>query len=337
MKPGKLSESVLKRSIFKQLKYKRQEVIQSTGIGEDCALFSFGNELAALSTSSFTVFGEELLAPQIAAVMNNVAAAGGSPLALLVSAILPKEIEESEIKKLAAGVEEICSHMGIQAAGGDTRISPWVTRPQLTLTVLGKAVQERGISGEFRSGQDVIMTKALGLLGTALLARQKREILEKRLPSRLIDEAAGFASEVCVIPEAAIAMKSGVSGMHDVSRGGIFAALWELAEKAGVGLEIDMKRLLVRQETIEITEALGINPYELHGGGSLLAICDRGSDLVIQLEKENIPAVIIGRTTADKAKVLLNQEEKRYLDRPAGDYLEELLAEPIQCSDTLVK
>lgn len=329
MKPGKLSESVLKRSIFKQLKHKRQEVIQSAGIGEDCALFSFGDELAALSVTSFTVFHEGLLSPQIIAALNNVAAAGGSPLALLVSAILPKDIEEKEIKRLTAKIEEACCLMDIQVAGGDTRISSWVEKPQLTLTVLGKAVRGRRISGEFHPGQDVVMTKALGLLGTALLAKQKREILEKRLPGRLIDEAADFASRVCIIPEAAIAMKSGVSGMHDVSRGGIFTALWELAEKAGVGLEIDMKRLPVRQETIEIGEVLGINPYELHGAGSLLAICDRGSDLVIQLEKENIPAVIIGRTTADKAKVLLNQEEKRYLDRPAGDYLEELLAESI--------
>jgi hydrogenase expression/formation protein HypE len=36
-----------------------------------------------------------------------------------------------------------------------------------------------------------------------------------------------------------------------------------MAEASGVGLEIDLKKIPVRQETIEICEFFGINPYEL--------------------------------------------------------------------------
>ena len=49
-------------------------------------------------------------------------------------------------------------------------------------------------------------------------------------------------------------MKSGVRAMHDVTTGGIFGALWELAEASGVGLEIELKKIPIRQETVEICE-----------------------------------------------------------------------------------
>ncbi len=50
-----------------------------------------------------------------------------------------------------------------------------------------------------------------------------------------------------------------------------------------------------------------------------MIICDKGSRLVSLLDKKDIPARVIGKTTLDKAKIVWNQEEKRYLDRPAGD------------------
>lgn len=122
-------------------------------------------------------------------------------------------------------------------------------------------------------------------------------------------------------------MKSGVSGMHDVSRGGIFAALWELAEQAGVGLEINLKNIPVRQETIEVCEVLELNPYELYGAGALLIVCDHGLEMIRQLEKENIPAAVIGKITDEKGKVVINEEERRFLDRPKSDELDSILSD----------
>lgn len=105
-----------------------------------------------------------------------------------------------------------------------------------------------------------------------------------RYPSRMIDEAAGFERFLSIIPEAATARKSGVCGIHDVSQGGIFGALWEMANGAGVGLEIDLKKLPVRQETIEICEFYDLNPYELSSGGCLLMTTEDGNGLAAALK-----------------------------------------------------
>ena len=65
-----------------------------------------------------------------------------------------------------------------------------------------------------------------------------------------------------VLSEAAVAVRSGVSAMHDVTEGGIFGALWEMAEASGVGLEIDLKRFpFVRKQSksVNFSESIHMN------------------------------------------------------------------------------
>lgn len=169
--------------------------------------------------------------------------------------------------------------------------------------------------------QDIVVSKWIGLEGTVELVRQYREKLRERFPARMLDEAAAFDKYLSVGPEAATAMKSGVCGMHGVSRGGIFAGLWEMAQEAGVGLEVDLRKIPVRQETIEICEIFGENPYELLSGGCLIMTARDGNTLVTALERKEIPAVVIGRTTSGNDRVLYNQGHKRYLNKPKTDQI----------------
>ena len=55
MKIGKVPENVLKRSVMKQLHYKRDEVILGPGIGEDCAALALAeDEILVMSTDPIT-------------------------------------------------------------------------------------------------------------------------------------------------------------------------------------------------------------------------------------------------------------------------------------------
>ena len=44
MKIGKVPENVLKRSIIKQIKTKRDEILVGAGVGEDCAVISLADD-----------------------------------------------------------------------------------------------------------------------------------------------------------------------------------------------------------------------------------------------------------------------------------------------------
>ncbi len=313
----------MKRSVLNKIKTYRKETINGAGIGKDCAILSFGDgwEVAA-ATTSVTAPIADLCSYAIPMALNNVAAAGAEPVGVLLGIMLPEQTEESALQELMEQAETVCASLNVEIVGGHTEIIPVVKKPVVTVTGIGKREKaQEGFLQRIDAGQDIVVSKWIGLEGTARLARERKEELCTRYPSRMIEEAAGFRRFLSVIPEAATAVKSGVCGMHDVSRGGIFGALWEMASGAGVGLKIDLKKLPVRQETIEICEFFGLNPYELLSGGCLIMVAEDGDRLVRDLLKEQIPAVIVGRTNAGNDRIICNGEETRYLDMPKTDQI----------------
>ena len=313
----------MKRSVLKNIKLHREEVINGAAIGEDCAVLSFGEGYeTVLSTTPVVAPAERISAYAISMALNNVAAAGAEPVGIMLSILLPEETEEIALQHIMKQAQAVCSVCGAEILGGHTEVTPAVARPVMTVSGVGKREAARaGSLRGIRANQDIVVSKWIGLEGTARLATEYRKSLCTRYPVRMIDEAASYDRYLSVIPEAATAVKSGVCGMHDVSRGGIFGALWELAQRAGVGLEIDLKKIPVKQETIEICEFFELNPYELLSGGCLIMAAESGQVLADVLEREGIPAAVIGRTTDRNDRVIWHEDEKRYLDRPKMDQM----------------
>lgn len=326
MRLGKVSDSVLKRSVLKNIKTYREEVIQGAALGEDCAFLQFENdEVVGVTTDPVTCSKLGSGKAAVYNVTNDLAAGGAMPVAVFVSALFPKKTTEEKIKAHMEEIEEACHSLNVQIAGGHTEITDAVIRPVLTLTGIGKAKKEEITrTGGAKPFQDVVLTKWIGLEGTYLLAKERRNELMTRYPESIIDSAEEFEQFLSVVPEAATAIKSGVSAMHDVSEGGIFSALWQLAESSGVGLEIDMKKIPVKQETIEICEFFGLNPYYFVSGGALLIVTDNGHDLVNELEKQEIFAAVIGKTTDGNDRVVMNDYEKRFLEPSQSDGLHQM-------------
>lgn len=327
MKKGRIPENVWKRSVLRQLKTKRKEVIIGAGIGEDCAIFSFDKDsLFAVGMDSVTMAGEGAVRYAVHGAVNRIAVSGAEPVAITLSALLPEKTEEQEIKALMAQAETECALLQIQAAGGYTEVTDAVTRPVFTVTAAGRLGEKVPASiKKIRPGQDIVVSKWIGLAGTARIAKSKEAELLTRYPNRFIREAQAFDRYLSIVPEAAVAVSSGVCAMHNVTEGGLFGALWEMAEGAGVGLIIDLKRLPVRQETIEVCEFYEISPYELTSGGCLIMVTNNGYDLVRALEEKQIPAVVVGKTTDGNDRVVMNEDERRFLEPPKSDEIHKVL------------
>lgn len=322
MRNGKISESVLKRSVLKKIQPNREETICGAGIGMDCAVLSLGDKETAVSTETVSGSPVNVCRYAIYRALNNVAASGAEPVAVMLSFMLPVGTEEAELKAMMDQAAEICRRENVQITGGHTEVTAAVKEAVVTAAGIGKrACGSRVYQGSAGPGQDIVASKWIGLEGSVRLAEEYADRLASRYPERMIEEVENFAGYLSVIPEAAVAVSSGVRAMHDASQGGIFAALWELAESAGVGLEIDLKKIPVRQETIEICEFFVLNPYELSSTGCLLMVTPDGAGLAAALQKEGIPAVIVGRTTAGNDRVLFNEDEKRFLEPPKADQM----------------
>jgi hydrogenase maturation factor len=363
VKTGKISENILKRSILKYIPKEQEEIQKGAGVGADCALFSCC-DCAHTQVLSLPVAGELLIRHAILAAVNSLAAEGGRPKFVLLNLTLPEKAREIRLQEMMQAAQAFCSGLGIGIAGGHTEISDAVTRTVVSVTALGqrlhwetqgvkerqKEIQQAGEPanhietaaqsqqdtdrrkencGERQekqlAGCDIVVTKYIGMEAAALLAHVKEQELKQRFPSVMTEEAKGYEKYLSILPEAATAMKSGICRMHDIREGGIFGALWEMAERAGAGLSIDLKKIPMKQTVVEICNYYDLNPYEILSSGCLLIAAEDGETLISALAREGIPAAVIGKFTDSNDRIIQNGEETRYLDLPKPDQIRKLL------------
>lgn len=323
MKIGKLPEPVLVRSVLRQVKHRRDEVMMGPAVGQDCAVLALKEDEAfVMSTDPITGTVKDIGSHSIHITANDLAASGAEPVAVMLTVMLPPEVEEPALRTMMEDVERVCRELQIEVIGGHTEITDVVKQPLISVTGVGKIKKDKMIlTSGMKEGQDIIVTKWIGLEGTTIIAKEKEEELRKIFSQSFIQTAKDFDRYLSVVPESRIAMEYGVSAMHDITEGGVFGALWEMAEGAGVGLDVDLKRIPIRQETVELCECFGLNPYILMSSGSMMIAADHGEGLVRALEKAGIHAVIVGQAVSGNDRILRNGEEIRYLDRPQSDEL----------------
>ena len=327
MKIGKLPEPVLIRSVLNQVKHRRDEVLVGPAVGQDCAVVQVEqDEVLVMSTDPITGTVKDLGSHSIHITANDLAASGAEPIGVMLTVMLPDTVEEQEVKKMMQEVEATCKMLNMEVLGGHTEITNVVRQPLISVTGVGKIKKSQVITTlQVQPEQDIVVTKWIGLEATTILAKEREEELRKRFPAGIVDTAIGFDQYLSVVPESRIAMKHGVTAMHDITEGGVFGALWEMASGAGVGLEVNLKKIPIRQETVEICQYFDLNPYQIMSSGSMMIATDDGYELVRKLEKAGIHAAVVGRTNAGNDRILRNGEDVRYLDKPQPDELYKVL------------
>lgn len=328
MKLGKVPEIVLKRSVFKQIRHRRDEVIVRPGVGEDCSVIELEeDEVCVLSTDPVVGTVEEIGTLAVHVTVNDLVCSGAEAIGVMLSMLLPCKSGEQQIKRLIRDIEEECHKLNMEIIGGHTEYTKAVNEPVITVTGVGKVKKSELIrTRAIKPGEEIVMTKWAGLEGTAILAKEKEEELKSRYTSYFIDGAKKLMSNLSVVPEAKIGKQMKVTAMHDVTEGGIFGALWELVAAADVGLLVDLAQIPLKQETIEISEFYDLNPYMLTSSGSLLLVTEDANHLVDELEKQGIKATVIGRITQGHERIVINEDERRYLQPPRFDEIYKVMA-----------
>ena len=340
---GTVHESVRKRSVIAQLHRTRHEVARKASVYAGCAAMRLApGEVPVFSTQSIVEGMAEdgaksitkgaaegtaiCTKSRVTAMMNDLASSGAEPVGVMATVLLPEKCEEQNLRKMIRRLEEQLDVFRVQIMDVRTEVVRAAEKPVITLCGVGKARQNLLISpGGARPGDDIVLTKWAGLEGTMILAQEREQELGTRYPSDLIRTAREFGQYLSNAREAAVGIRMHASAMHNAREGGIFGALWELAESAGVGLHADLHKIPIRQETVEISEFFGINPYELRAEGCMILTTADGKALLAELSKENIPAVIAGKITEGRDRVLEIGGELRYLVPPKSDELNRVI------------
>ena len=210
--------------------------------------------------------------------------------------------------------------LSVTVAAGHTAVSRSVIEPIVSVTAFGRMPE---LSEELLladrpkqavAGAKIIMTKWCGLCGTALLAEHYKEALCTRYTRGFIEKAEQFSDKISVLKEAELAKEAGALCMHTAAEGGIFGALWELAEQINCGMDVDIRKIPIKQETVEICEYFDCNPYQLRAEGSLLLVSKKAEQLCDVLQNAGIPAAVIGEVKEGNDRRLLNEDEVRFLE-----------------------
>lgn len=316
MRTGKISEAILSRSVLKEIKYKNDCVLQGPGSGQDASelLLSGAGVLVASNPVALNCELDAYLG--ISRAANDVAARGGIPRAITAVVLLPTGYTELRLKKLQRRIEECCSSHGIALAGGHTEVSPLVKAPCVTFTCIGESAGHRP---HIAAGQDIIMTAPAGLEGAFIMAECKQEAILARYSRSFYEKCRIAPSNLFAIETAHKALELGASYVHNLSAGGVFNGLWELAAYGSLGIDVDLKKIPVRQEIIELCELFECNPYQLASGGALLLTADIGLLLAERMQQAGFAAVKIGETTDSNDRIIRNDDEVRYLEEPKAD------------------
>ena len=323
MKIGKVSQTVLKRSILKTLQFQREETIIQPSVEEMCYGIEVKEDEQILSTSA-ALYGNEkdLGVFALAQVVNDLATRGAQAVGVSVHIMLPPYAYESRLKTMMEHIERAGSAHAVQILCAKAEVSPAINKAMVYMNGMGVLKKGELLQSNMgKADQDIVLLKWIGLEGTFRVMREKEEELSKRFVPTFLNEIQMLEPEIFSEKALFLAKDFGVSAMHQITSGGILAALWEFAESSDVGMEVDLKKMSIKQETVEVCEYFHLNPYQLTSAGSVLIATDRGEELVSKFAEKGIQARVLGRTTVDKARVILGGEEKRFLDRPAADEL----------------
>jgi hydrogenase expression/formation protein HypE len=294
--PGKVSPDDLLAYVFERTGAAETDgtVVQGPADGEDAAAIDWpdGDGTLVVSSDPISLAASEVGTLGVAVACNDVAVSGADPRWLTAVVLLPGDADAGVLEAITRDLDAAADAVGAAIVGGHSEYVDQLERPLLSLTAMG-ATDRFVPTGGAEPGDAVVLTKAAGIEGTAVLAADFGD--ELGVDPDLRERAERFLAEISVVPEARV-VREHATAMHDPTEGGVAAGLLEVARASGVRLEVDRDAVPVRDETARLCEAAGVDPLRIFGSGALLATvpADAVEDCLAALADAGIEATRIG-------------------------------------------
>ena len=302
---GKVGPEALAEFVLGRQGADLESVRQGPAYGEDAAAIEVETGTLVVSSDPLSLAADRVGTLGVHVACNDVAASGGDPAWLTNIIFLPGETDSSVLARITEQVDEAAAALDVAIVGGHSEYNPSLDRPLLTMTCMGMA-DPFVPTGGAQPGDEVILTKGVGIEGTAILATDfEAELLDAGVDPSRIEEASGYYDDIGVTPEGTL-LRSWATAMHDPTEGGLIDALLELASASAVSVEIDPAAVPVREPTRALTAAMDVDPFRIFGSGALLATVPE-SDLGEALTAVNgagIEAAHIGTITESRPPTL---------------------------------
>ena len=260
----------------------------------------------------------------VAGTVNDLATAAARPLALSAAFIIEEGFLMDELVAFCRSMARTAQEAGVAIVTGDTKVVQRGAADGLyiTTTGVGEIVVDHELGADtVRVGDEVLLSGSIGDHALAVLAA--RGVFH--FTAALESDCAPLWS----LTEAAVeAGGEALRFLRDPTRGGLTTVLAELAESAGLGIEIDEQAVPVSPAVRSVCDLLGYEPFSLANEGKMVLVVAPGrGDAVLEALRgrpEGARAARIGRVTgAHPGRVALRTAlgTRRVLDMPVGELL----------------
>ncbi len=281
------------------------------------------------STDSFVVQplffpGGDIGHLAVCGTVNDIAMMGGVPEALSLAFIIESGLPLETLEKIIKSIKQTAEKADVKIVTGDTKVVEKGQADKIYINTSGIGWKSGAAPTGWRTvqpGDAVIVSGSIGHHGVAVLAARNE------LP--FVTELKSDAMPVNKIIEKLLKKIPEIRWLRDPTRGGLAAALNELAEQTDLEIELDEAAIPVAEDVRGAAEILGLEPLYLANEGRFVVVCPQEkADMVQELiKKENpelSPAQIGTVKTADSGgRVILSTKygSKRIIDMPSGEQL----------------
>jgi len=286
------------------------------------------NPRFAMSTDSFTVRplifpGGDIGSLAIHGTVNDVAMSGARPLWLTAGFILEEGLPMDTLEQVVRSMARAAEEAGVQVVAGDTKV---VERGHgdgiyINTAGLGAVPEGRNIGpDQARPGDVVLISGTLGDHGIAVLSKREGLTFE----TDLVSDSAALNGLI----EALLTAAPNVHCLRDPTRGGLAAALNELAGSSSIGIEIEESAVPIRAPVAAACEMMGFDPFTVANEGKVVVFVPReeaeAALEALRTHPLGVDAARIGLVTADHPGMVLARTGiggRRVLDMPLGELL----------------
>ena len=282
----------------------------------------------AFTTDSYVIHplffpGGDIGKLAVCGTVNDLSMRGARPLYLTAGYILEEGLPLETLERVAASMAATAKAAGVQIVAGDTKVVEHGSADGLFINTAGVGMVPEGVEvsgANAQPGDTIIISGTIGDHGMAIMS--KREGLNFSTP--LVSDCAPLNGLVAAILEAS----PNAHCLRDPTRGGLTAALNELAARSGVGIEIEESKIPVRDAVRGLCELLGLDPLYVANEGKLVALVPAAEAeqalAAMRAHKYGREAAIIGRVvSAHPGRVVLRTPlgARRIIDMLVGEQL----------------
>ncbi len=323
---GKLPRKILEKKILNVIETD-ETVLLPPKYGEDGSIVRSKSNLIVSAADPITGATKDVGWLAVIVNSNDIAVHAAQPTWFTSILLFPESIKEKQIDNVISGIKEGLNEVGAVLIGGHTEITDRVKEIIIAGFMMGVPFNEEKFvtSGGGKPGDVILMTKGAGLEGTYILATDFNHLLN--MDKKTFENIRDFRRMINVLPEVKILVENlgveNIHAMHDATEGGLLNAVYEMSIASNLGFSIYSDNILIRRETLEVCDKLGIDPLKLISSGTLIAAVPKelGEEAVRVLKKNKIEASIIGKLTESEERLLFKDDK---IERITSDIVDEL-------------